>query len=169
MRVHFYEMKKYWILALAALLACEGKLSDEQRKRMREQMELQKIKRVTETEITEAAYARGRSLIALIEKCQGDSAKIDSLIDLHHGTIRWIVPGKTNATELERQLVDAYLAAESGSFQDNIQRVRNGAVQTDSILYSKPVMTTLADGSERLDGVWNIWLSQKQLILAMDK
>jgi hypothetical protein len=163
-------MVKYWLICgLVLLLACEGKLTDEQRKKMREQMELHKIKRVTETEITEAAYAKGRALMAFLERHSRDSVKIDSFMTANEGRIRWIVPGNENARELERQLVDAYLADESGALQDNIQRVRRGMEPTDSILYTKPVITKLPDGSERLDGVWNVWLSQKQLVLAMDK
>lgn len=162
-------MNRYWILAIVVFASCEGKLSDEQRKRMREQMELHKIKRVTATEITEAAYAKGRSLMNKLESFRNDSTKIDSMIKSNDGKIRWIVPGKGNILELERQLVDAYIADESGTLQDNVQKMRIGNIETDSILYTKPVVTKTADGSDRFEGVWNIWLSQKQLILAMDK
>ena len=53
--------------------------------------------------------------------------------------------------------------------QDNIQRARNGNTPTDSILYTKPVVVKRKEGNEELIGVWNIWLSQKELIIAMDK
>jgi hypothetical protein len=162
-------MKKYGFVLLTLLIACEGKLTDEQRKKMHEQMELHKIKRVTDTEITEAAFAKGRALMKVLESSGNDSARIDSMVLAHHGRIRWIVPGKENALALEQQLVEAYIADESGALQDNIQEVRNGQDKTDSLLYTKPVVTKLADGSERLEGVWNIWLSRKELILAMDK
>jgi hypothetical protein len=161
-------MKKYWVVMVLVFIACEGKLTDEQRKRMKEQMELHKIKRVTDTEITEAAYARGRKIMSDIEKVQTTSAKRDSLVLASGGAFRWIVPGKINAQALEQQLVDAYIADLSGDLQDNVQEVRNGLEKSDSILYTKPVVTKLSDGSERLEGVWNIWLSRKQLILAMD-
>ena len=162
-------MKKYGILILTLLIACEGKLSDEQRKRMREQMELHKIKRVTDTEITEAAFAKGRSLITALDNFKSDSVRIDSTLAANGGRIRWIIPGKGNAVAMEQQLVDAYLADESGALQDNIQEVRHGQDKSDSILYTRPVVTKLPDGSERLEGIWNIWLSRKELILAMDK
>jgi hypothetical protein len=162
-------MKKYGIVLMALLIACEGKLTDEQRKKMHEQMELHKIVRVTDTEITEAAFARGRAVMSVLDHAKGDPVEIDSVIHASHGTIRWIVPGKGNALALEQQLVDAYIADESGSLQDNVQELRNGQEKSDSILYTKPVVTKLQDGSERLEGVWNIWLSRKQLILAMDK
>jgi Flp pilus assembly protein TadD len=159
------------LIAICAILliACDGKLSDEQRRKMREQMELHEIKRVTETEITEAAYAKGRSLMAAIETTRGDSTKIDSIIASGKGRYRFIIPGKSNALALEQQLVDAYLADESGAIQDNVQQLRRGAEKSDSILYTKPIVTKLPDGTERLDGIWNIWLSQKELILTMDR
>jgi hypothetical protein len=161
-------MNKYVILIAALLISCDGKLTDEQRKSMREQMELHKIKRVTDTEITEAAFAKGRELISVLDRVQSDPVKLDSVISANDGRIRLIVPGRGNAEALEQQLVDAYIADESGAMQDNIQEVRRGQDKSDSILYTKPVVTKMPDGSERLDGVWNIWLSRKQLILAMD-
>jgi hypothetical protein len=162
-------MKKYLVIVALILGACEGKLTDEQRKKMHEQMELHKIKRVTDTEITEAAFAKGRSYIQTLGRFGSDSSKIDSLIAKTNGKIRWIVPGKSTAVALEQQLIDAYLADESGGMQDNVQELRHGVEKSDSILYTKPVVTKLNDGSERLEGIWNIWLSKKELILAMDK
>jgi hypothetical protein len=159
-------MKKILVVLLLVIIACEGKLTDEQRKRMKEQMELHKIKRVTDAEITEAAYAKGRLLIKQVDKFQGSGR--DSLLTSNK-SIRWIIPGKGNALALEQQLVDAYISGMTGEMQDNVQEVRNGFEKSDSILYTKPVVTKLDDGSEKLEGVWNIWLSRKELILAMDK
>ena len=132
-------------------------------------MELHQIRRVTDAEITEAAYARGRQMVTTIEKLSSDSARVDSFVTKHEGRLRWIVPGRSNVQQLEQQLVEAYLADESGGMNDNVQEIRRGGEKSDSILYTKPVVTRLPDGSERLDGIWNIWLSRKQLILAMDK
>jgi hypothetical protein len=163
-------MRKNILLIVACLcFACEGKLTDEQRKKMKEQMELHEIRRVTDTEITEAAYARGREMFEKIVNIGSDSARLDSLVTAYNGRLRWIVPGKGNAHQMEQQLVEAYLADESGGMNDNVQEIRRGQEKSDSILYTKPVVTKLSDGSERLDGIWNIWLSRKQLILAMDK
>lgn len=157
------------LVILFVLAACGGTLSDEQRKKMKEQMELHKIRKVSEAEITEAAFSRGRQLAATLEGFHGDSLKIDSLNRTEGGRIHWMVPGKTTALALEQQLIDAYLASPDAPLQDNVQKIRNPAGDSDSILYSKPVVTKAADGTERLLGVWNIWLSQKQLILAMKK
>jgi hypothetical protein len=162
-------MKKYCIILAVLIIACEGKLTDEQRKSMKEQMELHKIKRVSDTEITEAAFAKGRGYIKQIENAGQDSSKIEQLIKQSHGRIRWVVPGKGNVLALEQQLIDAYLSDMTGGMQDNVQELRHGTEKTDSILYTKPVVVKLADGSERFEGVWNIWISKKELILAMDK
>jgi len=161
---------KYYTLILAIIFfGCEGKLTDEQRKRMHEQMELHKIKKISETEITEAAFAKGRSYMKTLEDAGRDSSKIDSIITASQGRIRWIVPGKANILAMEQQLIDAYLASEAANIEDNVQELRHGVERSDSILYTKPVVTKMSDGSERFEGVWNIWLSKKELILAMDK
>src|SRR4051812_23200811 len=105
-------MMKYWIIIMAfAFVGCGGSLSDEQRKRMHEQMDLHKIKRVTENEINEAAFAKGREIITVLETFRGDSGKIDSFIARSKERIRWIIPGAVNARELEQQLLDAYINA----------------------------------------------------------
>lgn len=160
---------RYCAVIVALILgSCGGSLSDEQRQQMREQMELREIRRVTDTELTEAAFAHGREVIETIKGMKGDSVRIDSLIKAD-GRIKWIKPGTSTALALEQQLIDAYIAAETGSLQDNVQKMRNPEGDSDSILYTKPVVTKLPDGAEKLEGVWNIWLSRKQLILSMDK
>lgn len=128
-----------------------------------------KIKKITDAEITEAAFAQGRKIIKLIAALQGDSIKIDSLIRAENGKVKWIVPGAANAVDLEQQLIDAYIAAESGALQDNVQKIRNTKGESDSVLYTKPVVKKQSNGTDKLEGVWNIWLSKKQLILSMDR
>lgn len=162
-------MKTTVLLGFLILFGCGGSLSDEQRKQMREKMEMNKIVRVTEVEITEAAFAEGREIIKTLEGLKGDSAKLDSFLEINKGRIRFIQPGHTNARELEQQLIEAYLADESGSQQDNVQKVRNRSGDFDSLLYTKPVTKKLGDGTEQLEGVWNIWLPKKELVLEIGK
>jgi hypothetical protein len=164
-----YLMKLSALLFTFILLGCGGSLTDEQRKQMKKNMELNKIVRVTEVEITEAAFDKGRETIEIIESFKGDSTKIDSIIDVSKGRIHYIRPGISNAQELEQQLVDAYLADESGIPRDNVQKVRNNDGGFDSLLYTKPVVTKLPDGSDQLVGVWNIWLPKKELILEIGR
>lgn len=161
---------KYQIIILVFVLsACGGTLSDEQRKALHEKSEQNKIIKVTDSEITEAAFAKGREIVKTIESFEGDSIRIDSLLQKENGRVRWIIPGRTTMHEVEQQLIDAYLAAESGAEQDNVQKIRSNNEEGDSLLYSKPVISQMPDGSDRLEGVWNIWLSKKQLILSMGK
>jgi hypothetical protein len=165
----FCVMKKSIAIALLIFISCEGKLTDEQRKKMREGMERHSIKKVSDAEITEAAYKEGRRLIAMVESSRNDSSGIDSVVRSQEGRMRFIVPGKGNATALEQQLVEAYLANPDNTSIDNVQKLRHGNIESDSILYTKPVLVKMKDGSEQLEGVWNIWISKKKLILAMDK
>jgi hypothetical protein len=162
-------MKITVVLLLLILFGCGGSLSDEQRKQMREKMEENKIVRVTEIEITEAAFAKGRAAIRTLESLENDSIKLDSFLEINSGRIRYIQPGKSNARALEQQLIDAYLADESGSVQDNVQKLRNSHGDFDSLLYTRPVTKKLPDGSEQLEGVWNIWLPKKELIVEIGK
>jgi hypothetical protein len=162
-------MKKYILPIILISASCGGSLSDEQRKNMREQMELHQIKRVTDVEITEAAFAKGRQWMNSINEAKNDSSRLNSIVKSGHGRIRWVVPGSSNLQDMEKQLIDAYIASESGALEDNVQKIRTTEGESDSILYTKPVLSKLPDGSERFEGVWNIWLSKKELILAMGK
>jgi hypothetical protein len=161
---------KYTIVFLAVVLAaCGGSLTDEQRKRMREQMALHQIRKVSDAEITEAAFSRGRQVMQAIDGLGGDSLRIDSLLKAEQGKIRWLTPNATNAIPLEQELIDAYREANALALHDNVQQIRNTSGSTDSLLYTRPVVIQQAGGAARLKGVWNIWLSKKQLILSMGK
>jgi surfactin synthase thioesterase subunit len=158
---------KYLLASLILLTACGGSLSDEQRRQMREKMEENKIIKITDVEITEAAFARGRELVETLDSLRADSAKLEAFIKSQKGKISFITPDASNARLLERQLIDAYLSDTSGSFQDNVQKLRTADGDFDSLLYTKPVTKTLREGSEELQGVWNIWLPKKDLVLAI--
>lgn len=161
---------KITILSLLLIIVgCGGSLSDEQRRAMRERMEESKIVRVTEAEITEAAYAEGRRVVHALDSLANDSSRLHAFLNNRPVKIRYITPDASNARMLEKQLIDAYLADESGSFQDNVQKVRNADGDFDSLLYTKPVVTQQSDGSDQLEGVWNIWVSRKDLILEMGR
>jgi hypothetical protein len=157
------------LILLLLIIGCTGSLTEEQRKAVKEDMENHEIKKVSDAEITEAAFAKGRELITTLEKQKNDSSRIDSIIAANNGKIRWLIPGSSNALEVEQQLIDAYIASASGEAQDNVQKIRaSDGTPSDSILYSKPVVVKQKDGTDLLTGVWNIWLSRKELIRAMD-
>jgi hypothetical protein len=157
------------LLILTFLMSCGGSLSDEQRKEMHKKMEMNKIVRVTEVEIMEAALTKGRDIIQTIEELEKNPSQLDSFVRIHRGSIRFIVPGVPGARDLERQLLEAYLADSSGSLQDNVQKLRNASGEFDSVLYTKPVLRTTPEGNDELQGVWNLWLSKKDLVLEASK
>ena len=163
------QLKSSIVLLILVLTACGGSLTDEQRKQMREKMALNKIVRVTEAEIAEAAFSQGRSIIGTLDSLKTDSAKVLSYLRENEGKVRFVRPGMSNARTLEQQLVEAYLADESGSLADNVQEKRNAAGGYDSLLYTKPVTKRLPDGSEELEGIWSIWLTKKELVLTIGK
>ncbi len=154
---------------LLVLASCGGSLSDEQRRQMREKMEENKIVRVTEVEITEAAFEHGRRAVATLDSLKSDSARIEAFIRSYRGSIRYLAPGDKTDRLLEKQLLDAYLADTSGSFQDNVQNVRNESGEVDSLLYTYPHTSVSENGTRKLLGVWNVWLSKKNVVKGVGK
>lgn len=160
-------MKRLVFLSIIILSACGGKLSDEQRKQMRDGMEQQKIVQMNDSEIVTAARDQGQAIFKVLEQVKFDRVKTDSIARHHRAKIVWSVPGSSNAKEIEQQLIEAYVAGmATGSLQDNIQPLHQAdGNDYDSLLYSKPVVSPMPDGVEKLDGVWNIYLSKKQVVL----
>lgn len=128
-------------------------------------MQQHQIVKITDAEITEAAFAKGRQIMKGIHT-KGDNTKtLDSLSALTNAKIKFLVPGASNALEIEKQLIEAYLASDvNGGMEDNIQRL--GA---DSLLYTQPVTEKLKDGAETVKGIWSVRLSKKDVILGMRK
>lgn len=157
-------MKRSFIVLVAlAVTACGGSLSDEQRKKMREASEQQAIVKVTDAEITEAAFVKGRSVMDRLKSNNPDTGKVakEEVVNIH-----WLAAGKTHGLEIEQQLIEAYLNSllSGAPLQDNVQEVGQ-----DSLLYTNPVVITRADSSIEIKGTWNIWMSKRELILAMGK
>lgn len=149
------------ILVVVLVSACGGSLSEEQRKKMKEAREQQAIVKVTEAEITEAAFAKGRAVMGeLTSKASATEVGEEAGVKVH-----WLEPG-SHALEIEQQLIEAYINSviEGRTPQDNVQEVG-----TDSLLYTKPIVVTNPDSSIVVKGTWNIWISKKQLILSMKK
>jgi hypothetical protein len=153
------------VSAILFLAGCEGRLSNEQRQKIKEDMNQHQIVKVTDAEITEEAFAQGRKVMMAIDKKNDNAKTIDSLANANQVKIKWLVPGASNALEIERQLVEAYLASSiNGGMEDNVQRL-----ETDSLLYTHPVTEKMPDGSETVKGIWCIRLSKKELILGMHR
>ncbi len=156
-------MKKLLIISFVLLTACGGSLSDEQRKRMREASGQQAIVKVTEAEILDAAFVKGRSVMSRLRESNPDTSKVSAEETVR---IHWLAPGKAHGLEIEQQLIEAYLNSllTGTPLQDNVQKIGE-----DSLLYTNPVVITRADSSIEIKGTWNIWMSKRELILAMGK
>lgn len=156
-------MKRLVIVPIVILMACGGGISDEQRKQMREASEQQAIVKVTEAEIMDAAFAKGRGVLAQLKSTRVDTTKIEQeqAVEIH-----WLGTDATHGLEIEQQLIEAYLNSllTDSPLQDNVQKVGN-----DSLLYTTPIVLTRADSSIEIKGTWNVWMSKKQLILNMHK
>ena len=129
---------------------------------MREARELNSIKKVSDVEIQEAAFQLGREIMELVEAGRNeDSLEVSREVD-----IRWLEAGSTEGTEIERQVIDAYLTSLmlGTELADNVQRLG-----TDSLLYTKPVVVDLPEGVVEVKGTWNIRMSKKQVVLSIDK
>src|SRR5687767_13623132 len=104
-------MKKIHFIAITTLLlGCGGSLSDEQRKKLHEGMEDQKIVRMSDSEIVTASLEHGRLIYEAMEKVHFDAAKVESIERQYHVSINLLRPGASNALEVENQLIEAYVA-----------------------------------------------------------
>ena len=163
---------KTWIpIGLIVLTGCGGSLSDEQRKKLHEGMDKQKIVKLSDSEIMSASLDQGRLVFDVLEKLKFNPAKVDSVAKKHEVKIRWITPGAGDALEVENQLIEAYVVgAETGSVQDNVQELHGDASSAyDSLLYSRPIVTPMADGAVNVEGVWNIYISKRNIVLSATK
>jgi len=163
---------RYLILSAFILVTACGRLSDEERKKLRDGMAENKIVKVTDEEIVTTALDKGRAIYALLEKKKFQTKAVDSIAANESVRIHWTRPGDKNAEAIEQQLIDAYITSIiTGNLQDNIQKLylQNNPANYDSIVYSKPVVTPMPDGVENLEGVWNIYISKKSVVIAISK
>lgn len=153
-------------------MGCGGSLSEEQRKKLHDGMDNQKILKLSDSEIVTASLDHGRLIFSALEKLEFKPLKVDSVARQYKVRVRWIVPGSPDALEVENQLIEAYVTgAETGSTQDNIQKIRNTpqSEEYDTLLYSRPIVTPMADGAVNVEGVWNIYFAKKDVILSVGK
>jgi hypothetical protein len=164
-------MKGWILIGLIILTGCGGSLSEEQRKKLHEGMDKQKIVKLSDSEIMTASLDQGRLIFDALKKLEFNPSKVDSVSKKYEVKIRWITPGAGDALEVENQLIEAYVVgAETGSVQDNVQELHgNTSSSYDSLLYSRPIVTPMADGAVNVEGVWNIYMSKKNIVLSSTK
>jgi len=157
-------MRTFIVLVFVVLIGCGGTLSEEQRKKLKEGMELNTLKKVSDAQLTEAAFDMGRALAAIIEKSSiSDKKRMDSLQEAYKIRILPLQPGDSMLLEIERQIVEAYTAGSSQvTLNDNIQ-----SLGPDSLLYTKPVMKQLPNGTVEFKYALGIHLAKKQVVLGI--
>ncbi len=156
-------MKYSGLLIVLLLVACTGSLSDEQRKRIKQSMEEGEIRKVSEAQITEAAFTFGRNLASVVEKqdeALTNQAFLDSLSSTYQVEIIFLQDENNSLRNVERQVMEAY--TESNESNDNIQKM--GA---DSLLYTKPIMSKNPDGSTKFLKALGIRMTRKQIVLSI--
>jgi hypothetical protein len=156
-------MKYSVLLVVVALTSCTGSLSDEQKKRIRESMEQGQIKKLSEAQVTEAAFTYGRSIAEILDKNDKpltNMSLLDSLSQAYQVEIVSLQPDNQRMRGVERQLLEAYM--NGGAANDNIQKMG-----TDSLLYTKPVLLENPDGSTELVKALGIRMTRKQIVLSI--
>lgn len=156
-------MKYSVLLIVVALVSCTGTLSDEQRKRIKESMEQGEIKKLSEAQVTEAAFAYGRKVASQLDKRDKtltNTALLDSLSQAYQVEIISLQPDNPNLRGVERQVMEAYM--NGGGANDNIQKMG-----TDSLLYTKPILREHPDGSTEFLKALGIRMTRKQVVLSI--
>jgi len=147
------------------LTACGGTLSDEQRKKMRENMEAGELRKVTDAELTDAAFSFGRTIAAAVESGGklNDQTFLDSLQHAMGVNIQWLEPGDTMLAQVEQQIIAAYTSgSEVVNLTDNVQNLHN-----DTLLYTKPVLRDLPDGTTEFTSALGIRMPVRSVILSI--
>lgn len=165
-------MKSMVFLSLAlTAFGCGGSLSDEQRKKLHQGLDEQKIVRLSDSEIVTTSLERGRMIYTAMESRKFNPLAVDSIESKYRVRVKLITPGSSDALEVENQLIEAYIVgAETGSLPDNIQKlgVTDNQEQYDSLVYTRPKVTPLPDGSVKVEGIWNIYQAKKDVVLSID-
>ena len=154
------------IFSLLFLCACGGSLSSEQRKKMRENMEAQSIRKISDADVTEAALVYGRSLAKVIElrdKSLSNRKFLDSLEKSSGVQILSMHPTDSFLRGVEKKIIEAYTSgSDLSAIGDNLQKM--GA---DSLLYTKPMMIERPDGSLEFTKALAIRIPKRQVILTI--
>jgi hypothetical protein len=156
-------MKYLLFISFIFLISCNGKLTDEQKRKIREEREESQIKKISDADITEAAFEYGRTITNIIEK-RDKSLSNKKLIDsLEKAFDVEIISMKTDDSTLravEKKVIEAYTSGgNSVTLSDNVQKMGK-----DSVLYTKPLMRELPDGSVEFTRALGLRISKRQII-----
>ncbi|MCU0382732.1 MAG: hypothetical protein MUF68_01580 [Cyclobacteriaceae bacterium] len=135
------------------LVACGPGLTEEQKRKIKAEMEAGQVKRVSEATILEAAMLQGKNLVDLAIK--SDNNKMQN----EFGKVERLSQKPTYASETESMVWEALKTQPSG---ENVQKL--GA---DTILYTAPVWVKSKTNQDSVVAVWRVALSKKQLVLKL--
>lgn len=125
------------------------------------------IIKISDAEITEAAFQYGRSISKKIKKQDSPTLNAQLTNELqqqYHVKVHVLYPGDLHLMEIEQQLIEAYAAAADSELTDNVQKIGK-----DSLLYTLPITATQPDGSGSFQYALGITMSKKDVILSMDR
>jgi hypothetical protein len=166
-------MKKSVLICAIVLSACGGTISDEQRKKYKEGMEMEKIVHATDSDILAEALDKGHATFDALKATSFSVNKIDSIEKALNVRINFLVPGKNNALAIEQEMIEAYInsIALGGANQENLQKVWTDAEKKnyDSVMYSQPKLLVRPDGVEELQGIWNIFIAKRDIVLTIGR
>lgn len=132
--------------------ACRGSLSEEDKKAIREEMQSREIKRISEGEIVEATFAKGRELGPLLKQT---NMKTDSLAVLYAAVItRLGRRSDMNAKEASLWEAYQYNASQGMALDDNVQMLGDSA-----LLYTVPILE-----ADSLTGMWSVVFEKKAIV-----
>lgn len=161
----YYLMFMKYLILLSSLIwmSCTGSLSDNQRKKIKDEMMNSEIKKVTEADVTEAAFAYGRTIASIVEKKDKTLTNqffLDSVENVFNVEVVSIQSSNENLRGVEKLILNAYQANTKAS--DNIQKMG-----IDTLLYTKPITREHPDGSTEFLKALGIRITKKQIILAI--
>lgn len=128
-------------------LSCDSKLTDEQRKALREEMDEREIKKIGQEEIYQKALEKGRELFANLS--EGGEVKI---LEKSCNCLIQKISSVQGLTGKEAEVFEAYSFEPNGT--DNVQK--DGQ---ELLIYSKPVAA-----GDSLSAVWFIRFEKKEII-----
>ncbi len=146
------------------LFSCGGNLSEEQRKRLKEGMKQQEIRKLSDAQITEAGFALGRKIMTQLGNRLSNRSLVDSLASAYQVQIIKLQTNDSLALAVEKRIIEAYTSGgDPNLLTDNIQKVGS-----DTLVYTKPIMRTLPDGASQFSHVVAIRMPKKQVVLSIE-
>jgi hypothetical protein len=155
-------MKYTLFLILFLIFSCTGSLTDDQRKKIKEDMAIHEIKKVTEAEVTEAAIRYGQQIATVIvreDKTLSNQPFLDSISQVYQVEILPLQESNQKLRAVEKQILEAYTL---GQGSDNIQKMG-----PDSLLFTRPIMREHPDGSTEFIKALGIRMTKKQIVLTI--